>query len=54
MYEQNQKKMERIFQQEYNIPVLYYSQILGLALGFAPKELGFNMNTIKPKALLAT
>jgi heterodisulfide reductase subunit B len=52
MYEQNQKKMERKFEQEYDIPIIYYSQILGLALGLTPQELGFNINLIKPRKLL--
>ncbi len=52
MYEQNQKKMERLNEQEYGLPVLYYPQVLGLALGLTAKELGFNMNLVKPAALL--
>jgi heterodisulfide reductase subunit B len=52
MYEQSQKKMERKFETEYGIPVLYYPQVLGLAMGLKPEELGLNMNLIKPKELL--
>ncbi len=29
---------------EYNIPVLHYTQLLGLALGFPPEMLGISMN----------
>lgn len=54
MYEQNQKKIEKQFEKEYGLPILYYPQILGLALGFTPEELGFNINRIKPKELLET
>jgi heterodisulfide reductase subunit B len=52
MYEQNQKKMERLNEREYGMPVLYYPQVLGLALGLTPEELGFNINLVKPKELL--
>jgi len=52
MYEQNQKKMEKKYETQYGLPILYYPQILGLALGFTPEELGFNINRIKPKELL--
>ncbi len=31
------------FNKELNIPILFYAELLGLALGFNPKELGLNM-----------
>lgn len=52
MYEDNQKKIEEMFEKEYNLPVLYYPQVLGLALGFGHKELGFRLNKVKAKDLL--
>lgn len=54
MYEGNQKKIEKDFGVEYKLPVIYYTQLLGLALGLNPKEdLGFALSRIKAKALLA-
>jgi heterodisulfide reductase subunit B len=53
MYDTNQKQIEKEFEVEYGIPVLFYSQILGLALGFDPKALGFQMNRVRTKELLA-
>jgi heterodisulfide reductase subunit B len=53
MYEGSQKKIEKQFEAEYNLPVLYYPQILGLALGISPEELGFKINRIKPKEMFA-
>lgn len=53
MYEDNQRKIEQAFEVEYGLPVLYYPQLLGLAYGIEPKELGFRLNKVRPKALLA-
>jgi heterodisulfide reductase subunit B len=52
MYEDNQRKIESKFNVEYNLPVLYYPQVLGLALGIDQKKLGFRLNKIKAKAVL--
>ncbi len=52
MYESNQKKIETTYEVSYNLPVLYYPQLLGLAFGFDKKELGFNFNRVKAKELL--
>lgn len=53
MYDDSQRRIERTFGTEYNIPVLYYPQILGLAIGLEPKEIGLNMNRVKTAGLLA-
>lgn len=52
MYDSNQKKIEKKFDVKFRIPVLYYTQLLGLALGLSPKELGFQMNRVKTKDFL--
>ncbi len=53
MYDENQKRIEAKFQANYNLPVLYYPQLLGLALGIDQKLLGFNINKVKADGLLA-
>lgn len=53
MYDSNQKGIETAFNTTYNIPVLYLTQILGLAMGMDRKELGLNMNVVKTKEALA-
>jgi len=53
MYEDNRNKIEEAFDANYGgMPVLYYTQLLGLGLGLDKKELGFRLNKIKPNDLL--
>ena len=53
MYEDNRNKIEGAFNADYDgMPVLYYTQLLGLGLGLDKKELGFRLNKIKPNDLL--
>ena len=53
MYDSNQKSIETEFEVQYNLPVLYLPQLLGLAMGYDRKELGLNINVVKTKKLLA-
>lgn len=52
MYDDNQKKVEAMVQSSYALPVLYYPQLLGLAMGIDPGELGLNINKVKTRSLL--
>ena len=52
MFEGNQKRIEKVYGREYRLPVLYYPQLLGLAMGFGAKELGFSLNRIKARELI--
>jgi len=47
MYEDNQRKAEAKFNETYGLPVLYYPQLLGLALGLSPDAVGLKYNRIK-------
>ena len=38
----------------FNIPVLYFSQIMGLTYGFTPKELGIDKSVVDPGNLIET
>ena len=48
MYEANQRRVEKLYEATYRLPVLYYPQILGLAMGFSVEEMGFKLNRVKP------
>ena len=52
MYESNQKKIEKMAGIDYKLPTLFYPQLLGLAMGMEPDELGMKMNRVKPNELL--
>jgi heterodisulfide reductase subunit B len=42
MYDTNQQRIEKMFNEVYGIPILHYPQLLGLAMGMSPNELSFN------------
>lgn len=52
MYEANQRRVERLYETSYKLPVLYYPQILGLAMGFSLEEMGLKLNRVKSRELL--
>ncbi len=47
MYDAGQKSIEVKLQEKFTLPVLYYPQILGLALGLDDKALGIQLNRTK-------
>ncbi len=51
MYEYNQRRIERAFNISLQLPILFYPQVLGLALGIPAEELGFALNRVKSKEL---
>lgn len=54
MYSDRQNEINKRFKKQYDIPILLYPQLLGLALGGDPKnELGLHLNKVSLKALLA-
>ncbi len=53
LYDACQRDIEEKFNTSFKIPVLYYTQLLGLALGLDSKTLALNKNFVKTDALLA-
>ena len=47
-----QADMEKLLGRKYNMPVIYLTQLLGLALGIAPEKLGFDRLMVSPAAVL--
>ena len=53
MYDGNQRAAERLADKKFNMPVLPYPQLLGLAMGLDPiDDLGFKLNRVKAMDLL--
>ena len=52
MYDFNQPRIERKFSEKFDLPVLHYTQLLGLAMGLQPEELRINQLRVKPVELL--
>lgn len=42
MYDTNELRIEKMFNETYGIPILHYTQLLGLALGILPEDLVLN------------
>jgi len=47
-----QKDMRKKYGRDYEMPIVYVTQLLGLCLGIAPKELGFNRLMVPASAVL--
>ena len=52
MYDVNQKRIEKQFEEKFDIPVLFLPQLVGLALGLSPDELGLKLNRVSVRGLL--
>jgi len=52
MLEGQQKKIAKSFEVKLKMPIIFYPQLLGLAMGFSPAELGFKLNRVKNKEFL--
>lgn len=48
-----QKDVESTFDVDINLPVLYITQVIGIAFGLNVKELGLNRNCVSPMKLLS-
>ncbi len=52
MFEGQQKSVAKKHDVKLKVPLFFYPQLLGLAMGFTPDEMGFKLNRIKDKDFL--
>ena len=52
MLDAKQKTLEQKNREAIGIPVLYVTQLVGIALGLGPEELGLMMNSVSPMAIV--
>lgn len=50
--ELRQADIEKKYNVSYNLPILYITEIIGLALGIKPGKLGINKHIVSPKSVL--
>jgi len=48
-----QEKVERAQHEHLGLPVLYFTQVMGLAFGLDPRQLGFERHMVSPRPQLA-
>ncbi len=51
MYDTNELRIEKTFNENYGIPILHYPQLLGLAMGLTPEELAFGDLRVNPEKI---
>lgn len=47
-----QPSIAKHFEDKYNLPVLYYPQLLGLAMNMSPEEVGLHLNRVPTESVL--
>ena len=52
MYDLNQSRIERAFNEQFSIPILHYPQLLGLAMGISPDELALKQLRVDASKIL--
>ena len=54
MFDMQQSRIERVFGETFNLPVLHYTQLLGLAMDMSPEELALKELRVDPTKILKT
>lgn len=52
MYDVQQPRIERMFGESFDLPVLHYTELLALAMGISPDNLSFKEHRVNPQNIL--
>jgi heterodisulfide reductase subunit B len=52
MYEFQQRRIEKLYGARYRLPILFYPQLLGLAIGLSEGDVGLRLNRVKSRKLM--
>jgi heterodisulfide reductase subunit B len=52
MYEFQQRRIEKLYEKHYRLPILFYPQLLGLAMGLSAADVGLRLNRVKSRKLM--
>lgn len=47
-----QEETEKAYQEKFGLPIFYFTQLIGLAMGISPRELGLNKHLVSVKEML--
>lgn len=53
-FDTNQRNLSKMFEEQYNVPVLYLTELLALSFGFKSDELGLKFHRCRVKEFLET
>jgi heterodisulfide reductase subunit B len=48
----NQRNLKKMFEKDYNIPILYLTELLALSFGIKPDEIGMRYHRARTRSLL--
>ncbi|MHA2290210.1 MAG: CoB--CoM heterodisulfide reductase iron-sulfur subunit B family protein, partial [Promethearchaeota archaeon] len=51
-FDMRQRELSKLHDINYNIPVIYLTELLALAMGFSPEELGLKFHRIRLNEIL--
>ena len=52
MFDVNQPRIERLFNEKFDIPIIHYSELLALAMGFSPSDLALAEHRVRLNILI--